>query len=165
MENASKALIIAGAILLSILIIAIGIYIFNGANSTVVNSMQSMTTSEIEAFNNQFLSYDGKQSGSNVKALIGRLIANANTYKEEYGKVPTIRTSANGVNTSKSYASSIFSYPLVSDTNLKNYIEGLANIRNNLENKHEYTIELIFGSSGIISNIGIKYDPTDIISY
>ena len=95
MENASKALIIAGAILLSILIIAIGIYIFNGANSTVVNSMQSMTTSEIEAFNNQFLSYDGKQSGSNVKALIGRLIANANTYKEEYGKVPTIKTSSN----------------------------------------------------------------------
>ena len=32
MENASKALIIAGAILLSILIIAIGMFIYNSYN-------------------------------------------------------------------------------------------------------------------------------------
>ena len=34
MENASKALIIAGAILLSILIIAIGMYIFNSSSNS-----------------------------------------------------------------------------------------------------------------------------------
>ena len=33
MENASKALIIAGAILLAILIIALGVFIFNKAKS------------------------------------------------------------------------------------------------------------------------------------
>ena len=35
MENASKALLIAGAILICILLIAIGMYIYNSANSTV----------------------------------------------------------------------------------------------------------------------------------
>ena len=44
MENASKALIIAGAILLSILIIAIGMFIYNSASSTITDSLTSMST-------------------------------------------------------------------------------------------------------------------------
>ena len=47
MENASKALLIAGAILLAILIIAIGMFIYNSAQSTINNSMQSMSTQEV----------------------------------------------------------------------------------------------------------------------
>ena len=38
MENASKALIIAGAILLAILLISLGIYIFSQAQSVVNDS-------------------------------------------------------------------------------------------------------------------------------
>ena len=83
MENASKALIIAGAILLSILIIAIGMYIYTSAQAQVNNSLTNMNTSEIEGFNSTFSSYEGVQTGSSCKALIGRLISNANTYKEE----------------------------------------------------------------------------------
>ena len=62
MENASKALIIAGAILLSILIIAIGMFIYNSAQSTINDSMTSFSTQEIEAFNNNFESYKGNLS-------------------------------------------------------------------------------------------------------
>ena len=91
MENASKALIIAGAILLSILIIAVGIYIFNNAQGTIDESIASMNTQEIEGFNSQFTSYSNKQSGANVKALIGRLIANSSTYQDQPGKVPTVK--------------------------------------------------------------------------
>ena len=57
MENASKALLIAGAILLAILIIAIGMFIYNSAQSTINNSMQSMSTQEVQAFNNEFMSF------------------------------------------------------------------------------------------------------------
>ena len=53
MENASKALIIAGAILLSILLITLGIMIFSQAQDTIHNS--GMTQAEITTFNNQFL--------------------------------------------------------------------------------------------------------------
>ena len=46
MENASKALIIAGAILLSILIIALGIFVFNQAkNATNTDSLEDMNVS------------------------------------------------------------------------------------------------------------------------
>ena len=70
MENASKALIIAGAILLAILLISLGIMIFNQAQDTVNNS--GMSQAEITAFNNKFLKYEGTQKGSVVKSLINR---------------------------------------------------------------------------------------------
>lgn len=88
MENASKALLIAGAILLCILIIAIGMFIYNSAQSTITDSLTSMSTQEIDAFNNQFVSYEGSQTGSNIKALMGRLIGNADTYRDEPAKIP-----------------------------------------------------------------------------
>ena len=42
MENASKALIIAGAILISILLIAISMYIYNSAQGTIQNAGDKM---------------------------------------------------------------------------------------------------------------------------
>ena len=68
MENASKALIIAGAILLSILIIALGVFVFNQAKSALGNT--GLSDQEVAAFNSKFDSYEGKQKGSSVKALI-----------------------------------------------------------------------------------------------
>ena len=75
MENASKALIIAGAILLAILLISLGIMIFNQAQDTVDNS--GMSQAEITAFNNKFLKYEGKQQkGTVVKSLVNEVISN-----------------------------------------------------------------------------------------
>ena len=68
MENASKALIIAGAILLAILIISLGILIYNQA-AGIVNS-NSMSDVEITQFNAQFTQYQGTQSGTSVRALL-----------------------------------------------------------------------------------------------
>ncbi|MEE0866461.1 MAG: hypothetical protein U0L98_06690 [Clostridia bacterium] len=69
MENASKALIIAGAILLAILIISLGILIFSQAQDTV--GSVNMSEQEIMAFNNKFTAYEGKNKrGTEVNALI-----------------------------------------------------------------------------------------------
>ena len=68
MENASKALIIAGAILLAILLISLGIMIFNQAQDTVSNS--GMSEAEVTSFNNKFLKYEGNLKGTMVKSLI-----------------------------------------------------------------------------------------------
>ena len=73
MENASKALIIAGAILLAILLISLGIMIFGQAQDTVNNS--GMSQAEISAFNNKFIKYEGERSGSVVKTLVNEIIA------------------------------------------------------------------------------------------
>ena len=75
MENASKALIIAGAILLSILIISLGILIFSQAQDTI-NSI-NMSEQEVMAFNNKFTPYEGEKiRGSQVNALAQAVITN-----------------------------------------------------------------------------------------
>ena len=83
MENASKALIIAGAILLAILLISLGIMIFTQAQDTVSGS--GMTEAEVTAFNQKFTKYEGTFKGSMVKSLIQEVNANnsndANTEK------------------------------------------------------------------------------------
>lgn len=70
MENASKALIIAGSILISIIIISLGVIVFrNMAGSVERNS--SLTQEQISAFNNKILPYvQDNISGSQVNALI-----------------------------------------------------------------------------------------------
>ena len=74
MENASKALIIAGAILLSILLISLGIMIFNQAQDATKNS--GMSQAQVSTFNNKFSKYEGKKiSGSEVRGLIQEIIA------------------------------------------------------------------------------------------
>ena len=75
MENASKALIIAGAILLSILIISLGIIIFTQAQDTIDSI--NMSEQEIMAFNNKFLPYQGESvRGSQVNALSQAVLSN-----------------------------------------------------------------------------------------
>jgi len=68
MENASKALIIAGAILISILIIGLGVFIYQQAQSTV--SKANLNSQEAQAQNEQFDNYFGdKVSAQQVKQL------------------------------------------------------------------------------------------------
>ncbi len=74
MENASKALIIAGAILLSVLIVSLGIMVFNNAKNTVGSS--NLSKQEIETFNSQWQTYEGtKKTASEVKTMIQAVIA------------------------------------------------------------------------------------------
>ena len=69
MENASKALIIAGAILLAILIISLGIMIYNQASGVVNNN--AMTEVEVTSFNQKFEQYFGDNvRGANVNSLV-----------------------------------------------------------------------------------------------
>lgn len=157
MENASKALLIAGAILISILIIAIGMFIYNSAQSTINNSMQSMSTQEVQAFNNEFMSFEGKQSGSNIKAMIGTLIANANTYRDEPTKIPGVRFDK--VNNSSE--SSVLEATVPDASEPAPYITALNTIRNKVEPKHQYWVTIINQPNGIIDAIIVSYEAVD----
>ena len=76
MENASKALIIAGAILIAIMIISLGILIFNQMGGFVKNNA-NLDEQEIAAFNSKITPYLGQSiSGSQVNALIQYVISN-----------------------------------------------------------------------------------------
>ena len=75
MENASKALIIAGAILISILIISLGVLVYNQASSTV--SKANLNSQEAQAQNSKFESYFGTDvTAQEVKNLLSEVRTN-----------------------------------------------------------------------------------------
>ena len=68
MENASKALIIAGAILLAIAIIGIGMFVYQSVTGTIQDAA-NMSDQEVDAYNQEFLNYEGVVKGSAARAL------------------------------------------------------------------------------------------------
>lgn len=92
MENASKALIIAGAILISILLIAISMYIYNSAQGTINNAASKMSEQEKSVYNSSVSSYIGtNKKGVDVKSLIDAVIASNNNCAGDSGKFIAIK--------------------------------------------------------------------------
>ena len=60
MENASKALMIAGGVLIAILIATIWVYLFNKMGSGVADVYDTIEQSDISEFNQRFLNYEGR---------------------------------------------------------------------------------------------------------
>ena len=151
MENASKALIIAGSILLAILIIAMGVMIFNNAKNAADTS--TFDTAEINMFNQKFERYSNTQLGSQVKSLISFAISNASTNKDEPSKLPTvIFVDETGPDTTAE------GQMKASDDN-ETYIDDLGEIRNVIKSTHNYKVTLDYASTGLIDKITIDYNP------
>lgn len=83
MENATKALLIAAAVLVAILIISLGLVVFNMAAETV-NNNSSLSAQEIQAFNDQFTQYEGENvRGTRVNSLLKTALNNNITQQQE----------------------------------------------------------------------------------
>ena len=136
MENASKALIIAGAILLAILIISLGILIFSQAQDTI-NSV-NMDEQEIMAFNNKFTPYQGNnQRGSEVNALAQAVLSN-NQSAADNGETATKGITMSGSITIKNDGSTTTFTRVPNGTMYKvefSYKDGLVNSITVTENK------------------------------
>ena len=100
MENASKALIIAGAILLAILTISLGILIYNQASGVVGNN--TMSEVDIQTFNQKFTQYVGEQRGSAVRSLIQQVQASNSAEGNEQRQV-TINVDLDDIETGEIY--------------------------------------------------------------
>lgn len=94
MENASKALLIAGAILIVILLIAVGMLVYSQSRSVIDTGVAQMSSTEISMFNAQFNEYSGSQKGSSVKALLQAINANNQTYKDDPAKQVKVQIAA-----------------------------------------------------------------------
>lgn len=60
MENASKALIMAGGVLIAILLLTLFSYLFTKISSSTASVYDNLEKHEIDEFNQQFLKYEGK---------------------------------------------------------------------------------------------------------
>ena len=79
MDNASKALIMAGAILISLALVGLGVYIFSISSDLQNNAGQTMDAMAAQTNNKQLSNYAGvKKRGSEVRALMS-LVETLNT--------------------------------------------------------------------------------------
>lgn len=67
MENASKALIMAAEILIGVMIISIGVYLFNAMGNYSADTTAKMEETQIAQFNNQFLKFYGTSATNGSK--------------------------------------------------------------------------------------------------
>jgi len=102
MENASKALLIAGSVLIVILLIGVGMMIYNGATETINQSTTQMSSQQIQMQNQQYTPYEGSNvRGTKVKQLLETIKAS-----EAAGGVP-MTFDSNGTITSKDQSSTV----------------------------------------------------------
>lgn len=142
MENASKALIIAGAILISILIIAIGMYIYTNSESSIRNATSQMSTQEKSAFNQTWYTYEGSQLGSNCRALIAQIISSNSTNVNEASKLISLKVDGETVT------------PEIN--NIQS--EAMTELRNNIDIRHTYTVNTSQNeTTGLVDMITITY--------
>ena len=82
MENASKALIMAGEILIGIMIVSIAVYLFNMMGEYSRNTNKAIEDTQIAQFNSQFLKYEGSTECT-IHDIVS--LANlANKHNKEY---------------------------------------------------------------------------------
>ena len=92
MENASKALIMAAEILVSIMVISIGVFVFNEMGQYSAETTQDMEATQIAQFNTQFTQYYGSittyddagnvESQSPIPCTIHDIVGLANLAKQ-----------------------------------------------------------------------------------
>ena len=82
MENATKALMIAAAILVAIIIISLGLNVVRQGQEAVQSA--DMSAAEIEAYNSQFTAYEGtNRSTADVNALLGKVLSHNQTQAQQ----------------------------------------------------------------------------------
>ena len=69
MENASKAIIMAGGILIALTILAVLVLVFNHMGTIYVEEGDSLTVEQMEKYNRQFHTYDRSLYGSELLSL------------------------------------------------------------------------------------------------
>lgn len=86
MENASKALIIAGAILLAILLISLGILVYNNAKGTVNDA--NLDEQEAQVFNEKFNQFLGtNKTTEDLKTMFSTIISSNKLEKNKLNRI------------------------------------------------------------------------------
>lgn len=127
MENATKALLIAAAVLVVIILIAFGMRILSTSSGTQDKADASMNSAKAQAFNQSFTAYAGKRvNGSSVRNLITAI--NQSAFTDATNKVTIddsgdVKTMAD-VDDTKSY-SVTFTYETDTSKTNVGYITGV----------------------------------------
>lgn len=131
MENATKALLIAAAVLVAILIISLGLVVYN--NSANIVNQANLSSQEIQAQNEKFTRYNGtNKRGSEVNSLL-QTVLNYNLNTTDDGNKVT-----------------------VTGTNAPSLGKDATSITQQADTSALYTITVEYnGAGGLVSNINV----------
>lgn len=138
MENASKAILIAGAVLIVLLIISLGVYFYYQSQGVVDIFGKKLTTTEIKNHNNSFIIYDGE--------IVGVEVINACIKIKEYNVSARLPVTVS-VCTTKGKTPYVFDY-----TDLDYY----QNIINEVNRTRVYVGEISYNNEGIIDSVSFQ---------
>ncbi len=179
MENASKAMIIIGAVIITVLLMSVGLFIYGTSQGLLKSTGESLSEQEILSFNQQWTYYDGEQTGDSVKDLLRRMIQNCVTNSEEQARLPGLtidKACANATHkmkvtvtvlNNKATATSIDSntyYDLIKSSDYDKVLKpdiaesAYVLVRNAIETRHIYYISFEYSPKGIINRIVINYN-------
>ena len=148
MENASKALIMAGAVLVAILIVSLSVVIFNNFSKSVKDNA-NMDEQEIANFNSKLTPYMGENiSGSQVNALIQLVISinRSAISSNELGRTVTITYPSTGGDVEISANN-----PNGNNENATKKVETGVGI--------SYNVKSEYGDNGLINKITVIKNP------
>lgn len=95
MENATKALLIAAAVLVTIIIISITLVIVNRGNESVNQGQGEINSLEVQTFNNKYEANRGVRGGSTVRTILRYAIEDNANFIGEADHTKTINIRSN----------------------------------------------------------------------
>ena len=82
MENAAKALTMAAEVLIGVMIISVGVYLFQNFANYSRENYQKMEDTQIAEFNQQFIKFYGKNENRSIECTIHDIVGIANLAKQ-----------------------------------------------------------------------------------
>ena len=114
MDNASKALLMAGSVLVAVLIISLGVCLFQSGSIVLNGTTDDFLTQAVTNYNQRYVNFIGGDiSSSNTRSLMNS-INKHNNNKEEvstYGKIDKYgKTETKDIVTGKTYTIEVVHY-------------------------------------------------------
>lgn len=163
MENASKALIMAGGVLIALMIIGALLLMFNSISNYQDTNTQTNREAQIIDFNNQFETYNRKDvRGSDLISLVNRIIDYNNRKQDEGYQKMNIEIKISDISKlAFSDENKLIKKTLYNQDN----ISDLVNPTKSLENKYEekYIRELSSNINKIIDDSNAENNAKNIL--
>lgn len=142
MENASKALIIAGAVLIGILIISMGVLLATTLQKTAKTHYTSMSTNEIQKFNSEITKNFIIENGNTYITAQGIITLKNILLTEKYSGIVKLKLFRNEISKQEDFIDKF-----ESEGKFLSYY-GL--------NEQKYAVDISYSEQGMIDNVTIS---------
>lgn len=154
MERNNRGLLIGGVILIVVVLVSAGFFIFKSGSNMTTDNFSKYSAQQIEASNAEYEVYSGDKTGKMLNTLISKLITLANKNKDNLEIIPAV-TVTNQINRNKDKIEKLMTP--TNNEELEKYVKTLAEMKQKIEETHGYKIELKYGDSGLINEYLISY--------